>query len=71
MSEVIHSYSCLVKWLEELKRIPEEYWLEPIQEDKWSTGEIIAHIKAWDMFVWDERFSYFIKRSNTTPKIGM
>jgi DinB superfamily len=70
MSEVIMQYNSLVNWLQELKRMPEEYWLEPIQEDKWSTGEIIAHIKAWDVFVWDERFSYFLKSSNTPPKIG-
>ncbi|WP_194270730.1 DinB family protein [Fictibacillus phosphorivorans] len=70
MSEVIMQYCSLVNWLQELKGMPEEHWLEPIQEDKWSTGEIIAHIKAWDIFVWDERFSYFIKRSNITPKKG-
>lgn len=70
MSEVIMQYNSLVNWLQELKRMPEEYWLEPIQEDKWSTGEIIAHIKAWDVFVWDERFSYFLKSSNTPPKKG-
>ncbi len=70
MSEVIMQYSSLVNWLQELKRMPEEYWLEPIREGKWSTGEIIAHIKAWDVFVWDERFSYFLKKSNIPPKIG-
>ncbi|WP_171005665.1 DinB family protein [Bacillus sp. E(2018)] len=70
MSEVMMSYSSLVNWLQELKRIPEEYWLEPIQEDKWSTGEIIAHLKAWDVFVWDERFSYFLKKSDLPLKKG-
>lgn len=70
MSEVIKQYSSLVNSLDELRRMPEEYWLEPIHEGKWSTGEIIAHLKAWDVFVWDERLSYFLKKLNTPPKKG-
>ncbi|MED1865540.1 DinB family protein [Fictibacillus nanhaiensis] len=70
MSEIIKQYNSLVNWLEELKRVPEDYWLEPIHEGKWSIGEIIAHLKAWDVFVWDERFSRFLKKSDLPPKKG-
>ncbi|MFG6497607.1 DinB family protein [Fictibacillus sp. UD] len=68
MCEVLSEYRSFVNWLEQLKGLPEEFWLQPIKEEKWSTGEIIAHIKAWDIFVWDERFACFVGRSNLPPK---
>ena len=70
MSEVLKAYRDFTNWLEQLKEMPESCWLEPIKIGKWSTGEIIAHIKAWDVFVWDERFIYFLKGSTILPKKG-
>lgn len=63
MSEVVTQYKNFVNWLQQLKQMPEECWLAPIKDGKWSTGEIIAHIKAWDIFVWDERVAYFVSGS--------
>ncbi|MBY6038308.1 DinB family protein [Fictibacillus nanhaiensis] len=63
MTETLHLYKEFTNWLQQLKEMPEEYWLLPINEGKWSTGEIIAHIKAWDVFVWDERVAYFVNGS--------
>jgi hypothetical protein len=60
MHEVLIQYQSFTKWLDSLKGMPEEYWLVPIKEGKWSVGEIVAHIKAWDTFVWDERVAYFV-----------
>jgi uncharacterized damage-inducible protein DinB len=68
MSEVLNQYKNFTNWLQQLKQIPEEYWLEPIKDGKWSVGEIIAHIKAWDVFVWDERVAYFVSGSQIPAK---
>ncbi|MCM3719421.1 DinB family protein [Fictibacillus phosphorivorans] len=68
MSEVLTNYENFTNWLQQLKRVPQEYWLMPIKEGKWSVGEIVAHIKAWDVFVWDERVSYFMSGSEIPPK---
>jgi uncharacterized damage-inducible protein DinB len=68
MSEVLTQYKNFTNWLQQLKQIPEEYWLEPIKDRKWSVGEIIAHIKAWDMFVWDERVACFVSGSQIPAK---
>jgi uncharacterized damage-inducible protein DinB len=68
MSEVLTQYKNFTNWLQQLKQIPEEYWLEPIKDGKWSVGEIIAHIKAWDMFVWDERVACFVSGSQIPAK---
>lgn len=63
MSEVLTKYKSFTNWLLQLKLMPEEYWLVPIKDGKWSVGEIVAHIKAWDVFVWDERVAYFVSGS--------
>ncbi|WNB91913.1 DinB family protein [Bacillus sp. NEB1478] len=68
MNEVIVKYKNFTKWLETIKRMPEEYWLVEIKEGKWSVGEIVSHIKAWDNFVWNERVEYFINGTELTNK---
>jgi len=73
MHEVIVEYQNFTDWLETLKTMPEEYWLVPIKEGKWSVGEIVSHIKAWDNFVWNERVEYFVngtelKKNNFDPE---
>lgn len=68
MNEVLMEYRGFANWMEKLKEVPEEIWLHPIKDDKWSIGEMVAHIKAWDIFVWDERLSYFIDGSSLLPK---
>jgi uncharacterized damage-inducible protein DinB len=68
MSEVLTKYKDFTNWLQHLKQISEEYWLVPIKDGKWSVGEIVAHIKAWDVFVWDERVAYFVSGSEIPAK---
>jgi uncharacterized damage-inducible protein DinB len=68
MSEVLTKYKSFTNWLLQLKQMPEEYWLVPIKDGKWSVGEIVAHIKAWDVFVWDERVAYFVSGSEIPSK---
>jgi uncharacterized damage-inducible protein DinB len=68
MNEVIIRYRKLTDWLESLKEMPDEYWLKPIKEGKWSVGEIVSHLKAWDVFVWEERVSYFVSGERIPSK---
>lgn len=68
MSEVLKQYKSFTNWLQQLKQMPDEYWLVPIKDGKWSVGEIVAHIKAWDVFVWDERVAYFVSGSEIHAK---
>ncbi|OOE08970.1 DinB family protein [Fictibacillus arsenicus] len=68
MSEVLTKYKSFTNWLQQLKQMPDEYWLVPIKDGKWSVGEIVAHIKAWDVFVWDERVAYFVSGSEIPVK---
>lgn len=68
MSEVLKQYKSFTNWLQQLKQMPDEYWLVPIKDGKWSVGEIVAHIKAWDVFVWDERVAYFVSGSEIPAK---
>jgi hypothetical protein len=63
MKAALTTYIDFTKWLEDLKEMPEELWLSPIAPGKWSTGEIIAHLKAWDIFVLEERAAYFVSGS--------
>lgn len=68
MSEILTQYKGFTNWLQQLKQMPDEYWLVPIKDGKWSVGEIVAHIKAWDVFVWDERVAYFVSGSEIPAK---
>jgi uncharacterized damage-inducible protein DinB len=68
MSEVLTQYKSFTNWLQQLKQMPDEYWLVPIKDGKWSVGEIVAHIRAWDVFVWDERVAYFVSGSEIPVK---
>jgi uncharacterized damage-inducible protein DinB len=68
MNKVIVKYQNFTNWLESLKTMPEEYWLVPIKVGKWSVGEIISHIKAWDHFVWEERVRYFVSGTELPKK---
>ncbi|WP_231868394.1 DinB family protein [Fictibacillus phosphorivorans] len=65
---MLMEYRSFANWMDKLKEVPEEIWLHPIKDDKWSIGEMLAHIKAWDIFVWDERFSYFVDGSSLPPQ---
>ncbi|WP_164491559.1 DinB family protein [Staphylospora marina] len=42
-------------FVQSLKEIPEEWWLMPIADGKWSPAEIIAHLIEWDRFLLDGR----------------
>jgi uncharacterized damage-inducible protein DinB len=68
MSEVLKQYKDFANWLQHLKQMPEKYWLIPIKDGKWSTGEIVAHFKAWDVFVLDKRVAYFVSGSEIPSK---
>ncbi|SFF09279.1 Uncharacterized damage-inducible protein DinB (forms a four-helix bundle) [Bacillus sp. OV194] len=58
---LLKSFAEQVNWLEELRTVKEELWLEPISSGKWSIGEVASHFKAWDLFVIHHRFPYFLE----------
>ncbi|MCF6409364.1 DinB family protein [Pseudalkalibacillus salsuginis] len=43
------------EWVSSLRTTPDERWLKPIAEGKWSIGEIISHFYFWDRFIFNER----------------
>ncbi|WP_062240068.1 DinB family protein [Fictibacillus sp. FJAT-27399] len=58
---LLKSFAEQVDWLEELRTVKEELWLEPISSGKWSIGEVVSHFKAWDLFVIHHRLPYFLE----------
>lgn len=54
-NEIIRHHEKFIAWAENLKNVGEEQWLEPVEEGKWSIGEILAHLTAWDQFTLENR----------------
>jgi uncharacterized damage-inducible protein DinB len=55
IEEMKNHYKNFDSWVVSLKQLLHEEWLQPIDEGKWSSAEIISHIIAWDRFTLDQR----------------
>lgn len=51
----LNPFEEMVDWTTTLTEIPDEQWLEPMAEGKWSIGEVISHFYFWDRFIYEER----------------
>ncbi|PGA01271.1 DinB family protein [Bacillus wiedmannii] len=47
-NKIIHDFNEYSIWLNTLKGMKEELWMNPISEGKWTIGEIVSHIMNWD-----------------------
>ncbi len=54
-SNALNAYAQYISWVQSLRQVPQSLWLAPLEPGKWSIGEIIAHLMAWDRFVEQER----------------
>ncbi|WP_260412367.1 DinB family protein [Alkalihalobacillus sp. TS-13] len=51
----LSTFEEMCEWVSCLRSIPVELWLKPMDEGKWSPGEIISHFYFWDRFIYTER----------------
>lgn len=65
--EIISHHQYTINWVKSLEGISEEQWESPINEGKWSVGEIIGHLIPWDKFVLEERIPFFDKEVQFPP----
>ncbi|HEK9100505.1 DinB family protein [Bacillus pfraonensis] len=49
--EILVQYASIDNILQSLLNLNDQIWFIPIQLDKWSTSEIVAHILFWDRFI--------------------
>jgi len=61
---IILHYDKSIKWVADLKKLSEELWRRPIEENKWSSAEIIGHLIPWDEFVLTSRLPYFFQEGS-------
>ncbi|MCA1061723.1 DinB family protein [Rossellomorea aquimaris] len=48
--QIIDHHESFKVWLNELKQISEEEWIQPMEEGKWSIAANVSHIIKWDQY---------------------
>jgi uncharacterized damage-inducible protein DinB len=67
IEEMKNHYKNFDSWVLSLKQLLHGEWLQPIDEGKWSSAEIISHIIAWDRFTLDQRLEKFMGNDVLDP----
>lgn len=52
--QLLEEFSALISFVESLRELDEQLWVTPIQEGKWTTRDIVAHIMRWDQYFLEE-----------------
>lgn len=51
---LINEFSGFVSFVQSLRNLDEEIWNSPIEEGKWTTCDVVAHIMLWDKYFLEE-----------------
>ncbi|MEK4628596.1 DinB family protein [Solibacillus sp. FSL R7-0682] len=65
--EIITHQTDFINFVQQLKNYNDQELRKPIEEDKWSVIEIIAHFFPWDEFIMQQRLPYFFKETTFPP----
>ncbi len=57
----------MADWASHLTSIPDDLWLLPMEEGKWSIAEVISHLYLWDRFIHEERLMKLSESEFTKP----
>lgn len=68
--EIINHHESFNQWIDSLRRLDDEQWLQPIQPGKWSTGEIVCHFIYWDRYFLDQRLPLMKQGAELPPGTG-
>ncbi|MCL6602917.1 MAG: DinB family protein [Paenibacillus sp.] len=52
--QLLDEFSALISFVQSLRQLDEGKWITPIEEGKWTTRDVIAHIMLWDKFFFEE-----------------
>ncbi|MCU9614438.1 DinB family protein [Caldibacillus lycopersici] len=66
--QLINDFSTLISFVQSLAALDEKRWLTPIQEGKWTTRDIIAHIMLWDKYFLEEAIIKIVDQHPVTVK---
>ncbi|WP_164931569.1 DinB family protein [Longirhabdus pacifica] len=56
---ILQQYDDFIHWGKTLRNVSEQQWLEPVEEGKWSTAEIVGHLTAWSSMLLENRLELF------------
>jgi len=68
--EILFHIQRSIEYVESLRNLSEEEWRQPIDDEKWSIAEMIAHFQPWDELMMEKRIPYFFTRG-TLPKLSI
>ncbi|WP_462411719.1 DinB family protein [Neobacillus sp. Marseille-QA0830] len=66
--ELINEFSKLISFVESLRELDEEKWTTPIEEGKWATRDVVAHIMLWDQYFLEEAIKKITSHQSLTVK---
>lgn len=67
MKTIIQYQHAMVEWGASLMEIDNTLWQTPLKPGKWNTGEILAHLIAWDEFLLDHRLQAIGSGESMSP----
>lgn len=67
--EIITHQTDFINFVQQLKNYNDQELRKPIEEDKWSVIEIIAHFFPWDEFIMQQRLPYFFKETTDRKSV--
>lgn len=56
-------------WVQSLNELSDEKWRKPIAENKWTVAEIISHLSAWDLFIFEHRLAIQNEDFPSSPEV--
>ena len=65
--QIIDHHESFKMWLNELKSINKEEWLQPMESGKWSIAANVSHIIKWDQYSLQEILPYVVEGAELTP----
>ncbi|MFD0711256.1 DinB family protein [Paenibacillus sp. GCM10027626] len=65
---LLKSFRSYIPFLETLRAVPAIHWVRPMEQDKWSPGEVIAHILLWDRYFLESAIQNIATNEPVTAK---
>ncbi|MDL4842351.1 DinB family protein [Aquibacillus rhizosphaerae] len=66
--QLINKFSGLIPFVQSLQLLDDKIWNSPIEEGKWTTGDVIAHIMLWDKYFLEEAIQKITNHQPLTSK---
>ncbi|MGO4274466.1 DinB family protein [Paenibacillus sp. TAF58] len=65
---LIKEFSTLILFVQSLRQLDDGTWVTPIEESKWTTRDVVAHLMFWDKYFFEEAIEKITTRQQVTSQ---